>query len=86
MERRPEEIDRLYDLYVQYANTVRADIIQANRTLGSPHPEETKLEVISRAEFERLLTQPNDDPGVIRRWVRRIIRGHEKEFPELDAA
>lgn len=86
MEWNPEQIVRLYNLYEQYAARLRADIVRANHTLGSPHPERTKLEIIDRAEFEALLTQPKDDPEVIHLWVRRIIRGHEHDFPELDAA
>jgi len=77
-----ERLDRLYELYRHFIDRLRNDIIQANRSLGSKQPEKTKLEVLPRAEFEALLMQPRENPEVTRLWVRRIIRGHEHEFPE----
>ena len=44
------------------------------------------MELLSRPEFETLITGPTDEPEVVRLWVRRLIRGHEHEFPELRVA
>ena len=75
-------MDRLYELYERHVDRLRADVIQANRSLGSSQPERTDLDHLSRSEFETLVQQPTDDPEVAHSWVRRIIRSHEHEFPE----
>jgi len=79
-------LDRLYQLYRRHVDRLRVDVVQANRSLGSSHPQRTQLEHLSRSEFETLLQQPADDLNVAQLWVRRIIKGHEHEFPELDFA
>lgn len=79
-----KHMDRLHEFYGRYIDGLRADIVEANRSLGSSRPEHTHLEHLGRHEFETLLHQPTDDPEVARMWVRRIIRGHEHEFPGLD--
>jgi hypothetical protein len=82
MEWTTEEMDRLYGLYERHVDRLRTDVVRANRSLGSSQPERTALGRVSRSEFEALLRQPTDDPEVARLWVRRILRGHEHEFPE----
>lgn len=77
-------VDRLYDLYERHIDRLRADVAEVNRSLGSSRPEHTHLDHLSRSEFETLLHQPTDDTEVTRLWVRRIVRGHEHEFPGLD--
>ena len=79
-------MELLYELYHQHFHQLRADVIQVNRSLGSTQPEKTWMELLSRKNFESLVTAPADDPEVVRRWVRCIIRGHEHEFPELRVA
>ena len=81
----PREMERLYELYQQHFRDLRSVVTAANRTHGSSQPEKTWMELISRDEFERLLNNP-DEPEVAERWVRRIIRGHEHEFPSLQVA
>jgi hypothetical protein len=44
------------------------------------------MELLSRTGFEALITGRTDEPEVSRRWVRRLIRGHELEVPELRVA
>lgn len=78
-----ETIGRLYEYYGQHIDQLRSDVVVTNRGLGSPNPDKTKLENLTRKEFESLLQEPNNDPKVIQMWLRRIIRGHEHEFPEL---
>jgi hypothetical protein len=78
-------MDRLYGLYQQHFRRLRATVIAANRSLGSSQPEKTWMELIGREEFERLLRAPRD-PDVANRWLRRIVRGHEHEFPNLQVA
>ena len=85
MEWKPDRMDRLYELYQQHISRLRAAVIETNRSLGSPHPEQTKLECLPRAEVERLLTGASDDPEVTRLWLRRVLRGHEHEFPDLES-
>jgi hypothetical protein len=80
------DMDRLYELYEQHFNQLRADVIQANRSLGSRQPEKTWMEELNVTDFKTLITAPIDDPEVVRRWVRCIIRGHEHEFPKLQVA
>ena len=80
------EMDRLYELYRKHFADLRADVIDVNRSLGLTQPEKTWIELLSRTEFERLITAATDEPGVIQRWVQRLIRGHEHEFPELRVA
>lgn len=80
------DMDRLYDLYRQGFYQLRAEVIQANRCLGSTQPEKTWMELLSRTEFETLITAPTDEPEIVQRWVRRITRGHEHEFPQLRVA
>ncbi len=81
-----ETMDRLYELYGHHIDRLRVDIVKTNRSLGSSKPEKSNLDILSRSEFEALLEQPTDDPDVTRLWVRRIIRGHELKFPELEVA
>ena len=81
-----QTIDRLHEFYQRHVEQLRADLTAANRSLGSSKPERTGLKRLTRAEFEVLITRPTDDPEVRRLWIRRIIRGHEHEFPELEAA
>ena len=80
------DLDRLYELYQQHFAQLRADVIETNRSLGSTQPEKTWMELLSRAEFAALITAPTDEPDVVRRWVRRLIHGHEHEFPGLRVA
>lgn len=80
------DMDSLYELYKQHFSHLRADVIQVNRSFGSSQPEKTWMERLSRTDFEKLITAPTDDPEVVHRWVRCIIRGHEHEFPELQVA
>ena len=79
-------MDRLYELYQQHFQELRSVVVSANRSHGSSHPDKSWMEVISRDEFERLLSTPTDEPEIANRWVRRIIRGHEHDFPNLEAA
>jgi hypothetical protein len=78
-----DTIDHIYELYGQHIQQLRSDVITANRLLGSSKPEKTALRCLTRAEFESLLNQPTDDPQIRHLWLRRIIRGHEQEFPDL---
>jgi len=78
-----ENANRLYGLYERYVDRLRADVIRANRSPGSSRPERIGLEPLPRAEFDALLDHPAADPEAVRLWVRRIIRGHEREFPFL---
>lgn len=80
------DMDRLYELYEQDFHRLRADVVGVNRSLGSMQPEKTWMELLSRTEFERLLTAPTNEPDVTQRWLRCIVRGHEHEFPGLRAA
>jgi len=80
------DMDRLYELYRQHFYQLRRDVIRVNRSLGSTQPEKTWMELLSREEFETLITAPTDEPEVAQRWMRRITRGHEHEFPQLRAA
>lgn len=86
MEWTAATLDRLHELHGQYLDRLLADISAVNRLLGSRNPGKTGLKYLTRDEFEALLTQPVDDPEVTRLWIRRIIRGHECEFPQLDDA
>ena len=79
-------MDRLYELYEQHFHELRSFVISANRSHGSSQPEKTWMVLISRDEFERLLRSPTDEPEIANRWLRRIIRGHEHEFPNLQVA
>jgi hypothetical protein len=78
-----ETIDRIYELYGQHIHQLHVEVTSVNRSLGSSKPEKTALKCLTRAEFETLLKGSTDDPEVTCLWVRRIIRGHEHEFPEL---
>jgi hypothetical protein len=80
-----EQLDRLYELYQQHIERLRADVIKSNRSLGSRNPEKTALKCSSREEFAARVTRETDDPEVVQLWIRRIIRGHEHEFPALAA-
>jgi hypothetical protein len=81
-----QSIGRLYELYERYVDDLRRDVAAANSSLGSLDPEKTRLECLTRAQFEAILTDPTKDPEAVHLWVRRIIRGHENEFPALQAA
>ena len=80
------DMNRLYELYTQHFERLRADVTNVNRSLGSNDPEKTWMELLNRQEFESLMTAPTDEPEVARRWFRCIIRGHEQEFPESRVA
>lgn len=85
MDWSPREMERLYELYQKHFGDLRSVVIAANRVHGSSQPEKTWMELISRDEFERLLNNP-EEPELAERWVRRIVRGHEHEFPTLRVA
>jgi len=80
------EMDRLYELYQQHFAELRSAVISANRSHGSPQPEKTWMELLSRDEFSTLLQSPTYEPEITAGWVKRIIRGHEHEFPNLRVA
>jgi len=80
------DMSRLYELYKQNFAELRADVIRANRSLGSKRPEKTWMELLSRSDFERLVRRSTDEPEVVHRWLLTIISGHEEEFPELRVA
>ena len=84
MEWTAKDVDRLYGLYERHIDRLRTDVTRANRSLGSSHPERRHLNPMSRSEFEAMLRRQANDPEAARLWVRRIIRGHEHESPELD--
>ncbi len=86
MEWTAETIDRLYKLHRRYVDSLRRDVIQVNRSLGSTNPTKTALGYLTRAQFESLLKAPSDDPESVRLWIRRIVRGNEDKFPEFHAA
>jgi hypothetical protein len=79
-------MDRLYELYQEHFHELRSAVISANRSHGSLRPEKTWMELLSRDEFATLLRSPIEEPEVAIRWVRRIIRGHEREFPNIQVA
>ena len=79
-------MDRLYELYQQHFHRLHTDVTAANQSHGSSHPEKTWMELLGRDEFERLVKNPPDEPELVDRWLRRIIRGHEHEFPNLQVA
>lgn len=78
--------ERLFELYRRHVDGLRRDVSGVNRSLGSPRPQDVKLGALTRAEFEALLADPLADPEAVQLWLRRIIRGHEDEFPSLQAA
>jgi hypothetical protein len=41
---------------------------------------------LSLTEFTNMMHRYDDAPEVVELWVRRIVRGHEDAFPELQAA
>jgi hypothetical protein len=86
MEASAARLGRLYDLYQQHFGQLRADVIAVNRSLGSRQPEKTWAEPLNRTEFESLIIGPTDEPEKIRRFVQRLIRGHEHEFADLRVA
>jgi hypothetical protein len=81
-----EMIKRLYKLYQQHDRQLRKDVAASNRSLGSANPEKTNLKQLTLPEFEAILKNQAKDDEVVSMWVRRIIRGHENEFPSLQAA
>jgi len=85
MEWTAESMDRLYGLYERHFDRLHADVTAVNRSLGSDTPAKTNLRHLTRTEFEALLIRPTEDPEPTLLWVKRIIRGHEHEFPEFDA-
>ena len=46
-----ETVNRLHELHGHYIDRLRADMIAANRLLGSSTPERTGLTHLTRAEF-----------------------------------
>jgi hypothetical protein len=81
-----EMVERLYELYKQHHRRLLNDVIATNRSLGSRNPEKTRLKELTFDEFEAILASPNRDKKIHTLWIRRIIRGHESEFPSLKAA
>ena len=62
-------------------------LVRRSHTLKDEFMKTTKtnLRRLSRAELESFLTRPAKNPEPTRLWVKRIIRGHEHEFPEIGA-
>lgn len=84
MEWTADTMTRLYDLYEDHIERLRNDVAAVNRSLGSQKPECDRPRCLTRLEFEAILTDRSDDPVVTQLWIRRIISGHEAEFPTLD--
>lgn len=82
----PQIVGRLFELYEQFIDRLMEDVVATNLSLGSLSPSKTRLKRLSLQEFRDILTHPDRDDEVIELWVRRIIRGHEDEFPALQAA
>ena len=80
------DLDRLYELYKDHFHQLRATVIAANTSLGSGNPEKTRMQLMTKVEFEQILTTNDDEPEVAARWVKCIISGHEDEFPSLRVA
>lgn len=79
-------MDRLYDLYTTQIVRLHSDVACVNRSLGSKAPEKTWLRMLDRSAFESLIEAPSEEPAVIQRFIRRIVQGHEQDFPELRVA
>lgn len=87
MEWTSETIARLYELHLRYVDTLRREIVDANRSLGSSAPEKCRLAPLSRAEFQALLICGSaNDREATELWLRRMTRGNEREFPQFQAA
>jgi hypothetical protein len=86
LERTPESIERLFELYETYFDCLRQDVAAANLSLGSSNPKKTHLERLTRVQFEELLANPTNDQEAMQLWIRRIVRRHENEFPAHQAA
>jgi hypothetical protein len=86
MEASTARLGRLYEIYQQHVRQLRADVIDVNRSLGSTQPEKTWTVPLNRTDFESLIIGPTDEPEKIRRFVQRLIRGHEHEFADLRVA
>lgn len=80
------DMERLYELYEIFFLQLRSNVVSVNRNLGASKPEKTLMKKLSRSDFEKHLKNPNADPGVKKRWVCRIIRGHENEFQTIQVA
>ena len=76
-------IERLYRRYRDHIDSLHQDVFKANRLLGSPTPQKTNLTHLTQGEFETLVRDSENDQEAKRLWIRRIIRDHEGEFPEL---
>lgn len=81
-----KNVDRLYVLYTQFIEDLRESVGCADEALGTPNPSMTKPEPLTRAEFETLMGNLANDPEAANAWLRRILRGHEHEFSELEVA
>ena len=86
MEWTEEAIARLYRLHTRMIDSLREDVAGVNRSLGSLNATEDKLPRLTLAEFSAMLRRGDEEPEIVQLWVRRIARGHEEEFPELQAA
>lgn len=80
------DMDRLYELYKIHFAQLRTDVTEVNRSFGSMNPEKTWMQMLERFEFDALFSAPLEEPDVLERLIRRIVRGHEQEFPELRVA
>jgi hypothetical protein len=85
MEWSEELIGRLFELHKQQFEQLRKDVISTNQSLGSQRPEKTWLIPLTRKQFHALLVDPAADSEAMGLWIRRIVRGREREFPELEA-
>jgi hypothetical protein len=72
--------EQVYWLYTAYFLELRRDVIEANLFHGSTNPKKTWMKELRRQEFETSINNL-EDPEVAKRWLRRIIRGHESELP-----
>ena len=84
----PEAIDRLFALYQRHLAALKRDrdVAAIDRDFGSLEPHQSDLSDLTRSEFEALLVDPRRDQEIVNLWVQRIVRGHEEDFPMLQAA
>jgi hypothetical protein len=76
----PKSMERLYELYEQHFEHLHQIAEVTNLSLGSPNPNSTRLERLTRSQFEAVCNGATSDRKVIELWIRRIIRDHENEF------
>lgn len=76
--------EQLYQLYVEYFDRRAQSSKKANEFTSSVGADHLQIEKLTEEQFFAYLGRPSPHPATKRRWIGRILKGHEDEIQNTD--